>query len=118
MGSEVVYPRKMRNSTVLLNNAAITSTTSWTYQPFENKISILVHITAVSGTSPTLNMYVYAIDPNGNVLTNSPVASGSQITSATDQILNIDLYGINQIQITAQVGGTSPSFTGTISVVE
>jgi hypothetical protein len=107
---------KPPNSTILLNGGSITANTTWTYKPQSNKISILIHITAVSGTSPTLTINVYAIDPAGNVLTGDSLASSSQFTAPGDQVINIDLYAVQEIQISAVVGGTSPSFTGYISV--
>ncbi len=115
-GNVYVNAVKPQQNAILLNGTAITQNTSWSYKPLSNKISILIHITAVSGTSPTLNINVYAVDPAGNVLTGDVLASSSQITAPTDQVLNIDLYGVQEIQITATVGGTSPSFTGYISV--
>jgi hypothetical protein len=107
---------KPQNNAILLNGGSITANTTWTYKPQSNKISILIHITAVSGTSPTLNLYVYAIDPAGSVLTGDTLASSQQFTTTGDQVINVDLYGVQEIQISAVVGGTSPSFTGYISV--
>ncbi len=111
-----IYSVKPTKNAVLLNNASLTANTTWTYSPQSNKITILIHITSVSGTNPTLNVYVYAVDPAGNVLSGDAVASSSQFTTAGDQFINIDLYGVQEIQISAVLGGTSPSFTGTISV--
>jgi hypothetical protein len=115
-GNIGVLAIKPPNSVILLNGSSITTNTTWTYIPKSNKISILIHITAVSGTSPTLNLYVYAIDPADNILSGDALASSSQFTTTGDQVINVDLYGVQKIQISAVVGGTSPSFTGYISV--
>ena len=114
----VVNTELQRAKTVLVNNSAITKNTSFTYTPLKNKITFLVHITAVSGTSPTLVINGYAIDPNGNVLSGDPLFTSSTYTTARDQFINIDLYGVNNMQVALTVGGTSPSFTMTLSVVE
>ena len=108
----------LRNSQVLVNNLAVTANTTFTYAPLKNKITLLTHITAVSGTSPTLVINGYAIDPNGNVLSGDTLFTSSTYTASGDQFINIDLYGVNNMQIALTVGGTSPSFTMTLSVVE
>ena len=114
----VVSTDLLRKSTVLVNAIAITANTTFTYTPLKNKISVLIHITAVSGTSPTLVINGYAIDPNGNVLSGDAIFTSSTYTSTGDQFINVDLYGVNALQIALTVGGTSPSFTMTLSVVE
>ena len=114
----VVNTELQRAKTILVNNSAITANTSFTYTPLKNKITLLVHITAVSGTSPTLVINGYAIDPNGNVLSGDPLLTSSTYTAVGDQFINIDLYGVNNMQVALTVGGTTPSFTMTLSVVE
>ena len=112
------YIELVRNKTVLVNNSAVTANTTFTYAPLKNKITLLAHITAVSGTSPTLVINGYAIDPNGNVLSGDALFTSSTYTAVGDQFINIDLYGVNNMQVALTVGGTTPSFTMTLSVVE
>jgi len=102
----------------VLEKGAVTATTTYNYTPHRRKISITLNITAVSGTSPTLNLNVYGIDASGTVLTGDPILSSNQYTSTAQQIFNIDLYGMNNIQIQLAIGGTSPSFTVVLGVSE
>jgi hypothetical protein len=83
-------------------------------QRLKEKISFTLHVTSIcSGCS--MIMYVYGIDANNNILTNAPLGSSNTITRPTDEIINLDLYGfnnVNNLYIVLNIYGSSnPSVT-------
>lgn len=111
LGGYIEYDTQLFNSTAVASGSAF-------YTPHRRKISLTVHVTAVSGTSSTLDIYMYGIDPFGNVLTSDAVAHLNQILGVGDAIGNIDLYGINSTQVTWVLGGTSSAYTMAIGIEE
>lgn len=76
---------------------------------------VFINVTAVSGTSPTLNLYVDTYDFLSGQWFQHPV-SIAQITAAGNTLVQLTNFG-EQIRLRWQVGGTSPSFTFSASVV-
>lgn len=133
----VVIPVSQGSSTVSpwLASAARTtgSTTDQLLVDRFSSIAILVDVTVVSGTSPTLNVYLQNLMPDGT--TWSDIGSMNQIT-ATGKYAMGQLPGGNstftvvtgslaagtqrtfplgaKIRIQYVIGGTSPSFTFSI----
>jgi len=77
----------------------------------KEKISFSLHVTSITSNT-TLTLYIYGIDPQGNILTNAPLASSNPITAPTDEIINVDLYGfnnVNYIYVQININGSSGS---------
>lgn len=81
---------------------------------------LTVDATAVSGTTPTLDVYLDRKGPDGNYLA---IAHLTQITSVEDEeasvgpgLTNTEMLG-ETVRIRWVVGGTTPSFTASISLV-
>jgi len=79
---------------------------------------IIINMTAVSGTSPSLTVNFQVCDGNGS---SAPANSncvnhttGSAITAAGLQIIKVDHFS-RYVTVTSTITGTSPSFTGTVT---
>ena len=83
-------------------------------------ISLFVNVSAVSGTSPTLNVYLDTLGGDGVWYT---IASSPQITAVGQTILSIGPGLSNQnifnylVRVRYVLGGTTPSFTLSVSMV-
>lgn len=70
-------------------------------------------VTAASGTSPTLNAKVQALAADGTTWVD--VATFTQATGVTSQYLAVPITG-RQVRATWTIGGTTPSFTFSLTV--
>lgn len=104
------------NKSVLVNNTALTTTTSYTYTAVTDKLGLTAHITAVSGTSPSIVYSINAVDDEGNILSGDPLYTSPSITAIGDTVIYLQLYGYRKVDITATITGTSPSFKQTLEV--
>lgn len=127
----VVIKNKERSWYIVVTyNTAVTANTTW--GPWVNpagsnyQIVMEVNVTAVSGTSPSLNVTVDVIDIVTYWMTLYSSGSPSTVVLASASTGSITSTGIYQatlstsilpslISVSASVGGTSPSFT--ISVI-
>ena len=74
-------------------------------------IALLANVTAVSGTTPTLDLSVQWSPDGGATWANSdPVDSFTQITAATNVAKQFRCKS-NTYRIVFTIGGTTPSFT-------
>jgi hypothetical protein len=104
-------------STTLLSNQTITSngSTSAINVPDYLHFLVLIYVTAVSGTSPSLNVYLNVVDEQNNNQT-VPIASVTNITSTGTYYISATNLPAANINVSWTVGGTSPSFTVTITL--
>lgn len=77
---------------------------------------LFVDVTASSGTTPTLNLYVDTWDFNSQAWYALSAVTITQITAATTVEVGLTEFG-EQIRLRWVVGGTTPSFTVEASVV-
>lgn len=87
-----------------------------------NSAAISLEVGAVSGTSPTLDVKIQDSADNSTFADLSPSVAFTQVTAANNsQILRLE--GLNAagrrryIRVVATVGGTSPNFTASCSVL-
>jgi hypothetical protein len=90
-------------------------------------ISIFVNLTAVSGTGPTLTVTLSAIDPISGALITLLASAALGATGTTllqvypgiAVAANASANAVlpSQWQVSYTIGGTTPSFTGTIDAV-
>lgn len=116
------------------NDAVISSasrTTSFNSSSFESKgfngVRLFLDVTASSGTSPTLDVKVQVYNPVVGEFVDLPGAAFAQQTAAGKAILTIypgiaetanesvsDVIG-SEYRVAVTIGGTSPSFTFSVS---
>jgi len=76
-------------------------------------LEVELKVTSVSGTSPTLDVYIEGkFETTGDY---KPLASQTGITSTGIWFLTIDPLRFRYIRVRWVVGGTSPSFTFTVA---
>jgi len=104
-------------STTLVNNQTITSNGSTSAIDVSNYLHflVLIYVTAVSGTSPSLNVYLNVVDEANNNQS-VPIASVTNITSTGTYYISATNLPARYINVSWTVGGTSPSFTVTITL--
>lgn len=84
------------------------------------ELALDIDVTVVSGTSPTLQFTLNRIGPNGNAF---PLWTSAQLTAAGSVSASIGAGLTTNVSFGAAVelgwtvGGTSPSFTVTVSLV-
>lgn len=74
---------------------------------------LLINVTAVSGTSPTLSLFLETLDPVTNTWFTHPITpspNGWQYTAVKKDIYQVTNFG-QQIRLRWTVTGTSASFT-------
>lgn len=75
---------------------------------------VIVNVTAVSGTSPTMDLFIDTYDPVNNVWATLTKLTGSTnyptITATGAYAYPINNYG-RTVRLRWQLGGTNPSFT-------
>ena len=103
-------------STTLVNNQTITSNGSTSSIQITNYLHIFVfiYVSAVSGTSPSLNVYLNAYDEATSQAV--PIASVTNITTTGTYYMSATNLAVGYITISWTVSGTSPSFTTTITL--
>jgi hypothetical protein len=81
---------------------------------YGNVITFFLNVTNVSGTSPTLDLYIDIQDPvSGNWVNQDKFA---QVTSTGTWALALDVRS-NKYRVRWVLGGTSPSFTFSVGAV-
>lgn len=73
----------------------------------------LLSVTAVSGTSPTLDITIEGKTRAGNYVT---IATFAQVTTANSQSVNVERISQNY-RLSWVVGGTTPNFTFEIDAI-
>jgi hypothetical protein len=104
-------------NTLVLNNQTITSngnSSDYDLLSYTN-IFVFIYVTAVSGTSPSLNVYLNAVD-EANYYQAIPIASVTNITSTGTYYISASNVGFRFANVSWTVSGTSPSFTVTITL--
>jgi hypothetical protein len=103
-------------NTTILNAQAITSNGASSNidiggYPY---VFVFIYVSAVSGTSPSLNVYLNAYDEvSGQSVS---IASVTNITATGTYYLTATGLGARYVNVSWTVGGTSPSFTTTITL--
>jgi len=103
-------------TTTLVNNQTITSNGSTGNVGIGNwlHVFVFIYVSAVSGTSPSLNVYLNAYD---EITSQSvPIASVTNITNTGTYYMSATNLAAGYINVSWTVGGTSPSFTTTITL--
>lgn len=88
------------------------SSTGVSVEAYENDAMVVLHVGAVSGTTPTLDVVVEGSDTVGGTYTT--LATFGQVTAANKigaVSINIGASTAKFIRITGTIGGSSPSFT-------
>ncbi len=79
-----------------------------------DRVSLLLNVTAASGTSPTLNVSIeWSMDGGGTYAASEPVDSFGQITAAEAVVKKFDAKS-GHYRIVWAIAGTAPSFTFSI----
>jgi hypothetical protein len=77
-------------------------------------VFVFIYVSAVSGTSPSLNVYLNAYDEvSGQSVA---IASVTNITSAGTYYISASGLAVRYVNVSWTVSGTSPSFTTTITL--
>jgi len=77
-------------------------------------VFVFIYVSAVSGTSPSLNVYLNAYDEvSGQSVS---IASVTNITATGTYYLTATGLAVRYVNVSWTVGGTSPSFTTTITL--
>jgi len=77
-------------------------------------VFVFIYVSAVSGTSPSLNVYLNAVDEVSNQTVS--VASVTNITSTGTYYISASGLAVRYVNVSWTVSGTSPSFTTTITL--
>ena len=101
----------------ILNNQSITANGSSSNidiggYPY---VFVFIYVSSVSGTSPSLNVYLNVVDEANNNQS-VPIASVTNITSTGTYYMSATNLPARYINVSWTVGGTSPSFTVTITL--
>ena len=117
-GQNIRIFRQYSNDTTTVPSATVTASGNSTdiSVALYNQITCFLDVTAVSGTSPTLDIYVKSKDPiSGKYVT---IGQYAQVTATGTWQLAIDgsVLG-SDVQFEWVLGGTSPSFTFSIGIV-
>ncbi len=108
----------------VLNDASVAITTTATSADIQvgtyKELALDVNISAVSGTSPT---YLLTINRKGadgvyySIYTGTPVSASGKISLSLGVGAEINKSFGNIIQIVETIGGTTPSFTRSLSLI-
>jgi len=77
-------------------------------------VFVFIYVSAVSGTSPSLNVYLNAVDEVSNQSVS--IASVTNITTTGTYYISASGLAVRYVNVSWTVGGTSPSFTTTITL--
>ena len=100
----------------ILNNQAITSNGNSSNidvggYPY---VFVFIYVSAVSGTSPSLDVYLNAVDETSGQSVS--IASVTNITSTGTYYISASGLAVRYVNVSWTVSGTSPSFTTTITL--
>jgi hypothetical protein len=103
-------------STTILNAQAITSNGNSSNidiggYPY---VFVFIYVSSVSGTSPSMNVYLNAVDEVSNASVS--IASVTGISSTGTYYLTATGLAVRYVNVSWTVSGTSPSFTTTITL--
>ena len=101
-------------ATVVTSAARTTTGTSGGVSTTDARLSLLVNVTASSGTTPTLDLTIEWSHDGTNWAVGQPADSFTQITGTTVVVKQFTAKA-PQYRIRWTIGGTTPSFTFTIS---
>jgi hypothetical protein len=111
--ARVVYGLSPRGGNALSGVFPIDNTVS------TGKLAVLCNVTAMSGTSPTVNFELRWTIDNGTTWFTDDVfaAAVSQVTAAPEQFaVVVDVKGLGY-QVNMLIGGTTPSVTSSVGTV-
>ena len=77
-------------------------------------IFVFIYVSAVSGISPSMNVYLNAYDEDSNQYVS--IASVTNITTTGTYYMAASNLAVRYVYVSWTVGGTSPSFTTTITL--
>jgi len=77
-------------------------------------VFVFIYVSAVSGTSPSLNVYLNAVDEVSNASVS--IASVTNITATGTYYISASGLAVRYVNVSWTVSGTSPSFTTTITL--
>jgi len=77
-------------------------------------VFVFIYVSAVSGTSPSMNVYLNAYDSTSNQYTT--IASVTNITATGTYYMTASNLAVRYVNVSWAVSGTSPSFTTTITL--
>jgi len=77
-------------------------------------VFVFIYVSAVSGTSPSLNVYLNAVDEVSNASVS--IASVTNITATGTYYISANGLAVRYVNVSWAVSGTSPSFTTTITL--
>lgn len=78
----------------------------------------IVHVTAVSGTTPTLTVALQDSDDNLTYAALSPAAATASITAVGAYVVEVTDTTLRRfVRYASTIGGTTPSFTYTVSFI-
>lgn len=98
-------------------NGALTATKNGPVHEFyggAGNLFVTAHVSAVSGTSPTLNLKLQD-SPDNSTWSDVTGATGAQLTAAGNQVF-AGYSTKPYVRVVATVGGTTPSFTAHVAV--
>lgn len=80
-----------------------------------NKLAVLVAVTAVSGTSPTLNIAVEWSNNNSTFYKADPDDTFTQVVADTDDMFKLFDIKARYFRVAYIIAGTTPSFSFSVS---
>lgn len=107
-----------RTRATILASAARTATGQSTAFPIGglSKLAVLVNVTAVSGTTPSMTVNVEWSDDNVVWYTADPVDAFTAVTATGAKVKAFDVKGL-YARLNYVISGTTPSFTFTATAV-
>lgn len=113
-----------RTSVVVLNQSAITETANGNTTNLSvgslSELALDFNISAASGTSPTLNLYMDRLGTDGNwytIWSSAQVTAVSTVSTSLGAGTTTNVSFSSTVRVRWAIGGTTPSFTFTISLI-
>jgi hypothetical protein len=114
---DLKFQRSKNNKSEMMftYSGTITGNFVFPYFPDTSYITYTMHITAVSGTSPSLQININPVSIMGSLLSGVNLYTKTY-TAIGDDIQIINVNQLDQINFSAVVSGTTPSFTMELTV--
>ena len=110
------FIERLSDEVVFFDNTATATGTAGNYfGGWAETAVIFINVTAVSGTSPTCTVTLNSIDFESGG--SYPLATSSSITAAGFYYIQVPVVYRDTFSVTYTLGGTTPSFTMSISGV-
>lgn len=118
MSSLVLQGQQNTNNVVVASAARTTSSNSATlggYGP-ANDLACLLAVTAASGTSPTLDVFLEDTVDGVNFFTVATFTQATGVTASVQRVAGDVTAFTDRLRVRWTIGGTTPSFTFSVQI--